>query len=150
MCRSQLSFICVVRTFGREECAGVVYNALLIILVVENVLLSLSIEWNSIRLGGLAHGIVTKTTQNSVRGWGDWKWGLISVKSLKIDIAERTRSSESLLLKMTYINIFAENHKKNKEILSENVSRQIMTSLGHMTSFDRPSCQDVGCFIHNM
>ena len=72
------------------------------------------------------------------------------VKSLKIDIAERTRSSESLLLKMTYINIFAENHKKNKEILSENVSRQIMTSLGHMTSFDRPSCQDVGCFIHNM
>ena len=36
------------------------------------------------------------------------------VKSLKIDIAERTRSSESLLLKMTYINIFAENHKKKQ------------------------------------
>ena len=27
----------------------------------------LSIKWNSIRLGGAAHGIVTKTTQNCVR-----------------------------------------------------------------------------------
>ena len=28
---------------------------------------NLSIEWNSIRLGGAAHGLVTKTTQNSTR-----------------------------------------------------------------------------------
>ena len=34
------------------------------------------------------------------------------VKSLKIDIAERTRNYESSLLKITCLNIFVENHKK--------------------------------------
>ena len=34
-------------------------------------LVFLSIEWNSIRLGGPANGIVTKNcTQNSARWWG--------------------------------------------------------------------------------
>ena len=30
----------------------------------------MSFEWNSIRLGGPAHGIVTKTVHNSARGGG--------------------------------------------------------------------------------
>ena len=35
----------------------------------------LSINGNSIRLGGPAHGIVTKTTQNSAKGWwGSRRW----------------------------------------------------------------------------
>ena len=34
------------------------------------------------------------------------------VKSLKIDIAERTRNCESLLPKITCLNVFVENHKK--------------------------------------
>ena len=31
---------------------------------------SLSIQWNLIRLGGPAHGIVTKTVQNTLPGGG--------------------------------------------------------------------------------
>ena len=50
-------------------------------------------------------------------GWGcDIR---TKVKSLKIDIAERTRNCESLLLKITDLNIFVENYKKIKEILLE-------------------------------
>ena len=64
----------------------------------------LSIEWNSIRLGGPACEKMTKTTQNSARGWGFGVGSNIrtKVKSLKIDIEERTRNCESLMLKITY------------------------------------------------
>ena len=47
--------------------------------------------------------------QSCARGW--WGQG-VKVKSLKLDIAERTRNCESLLLKMTPLNIFVENHRK--------------------------------------
>ena len=51
-------------------------------------------------------------TQNStgVVEWGSdiWNWSQI----IKIDIAERTRNCESLLLIITYLNIFITNHKK--------------------------------------
>ena len=42
----------------------------------------------------------------------EWSDIRTKVKSLKIDIAGRTRNSESLLLKITYLNIFVENHKE--------------------------------------
>ena len=47
----------------------------------------LSFEWNSIRLGGPAHGIVTKTVHKTLpgggRGWvgeGDGGLGVVGVK----------------------------------------------------------------------
>ena len=36
---------------------------------------SLSIEWNSIRLGGPAHGIVIKTVHKTLPGGGGGPWG---------------------------------------------------------------------------
>ena len=49
----------------------------------------------------LCHGVV---------GWGsDIR---TKVKSLKINSAGKTRNCESLLLKIIYLNIFAENHNK--------------------------------------
>ena len=57
-------------------------------------------------------------TQNSAIGWEGWwsGWGRsdirTKVKSLKIYIVERTRICESLLLKITYLNIFVENNEK--------------------------------------
>ena len=50
----------------------------------------------------------------------------IRIKSLKSDIAERTRNCESLLQKITFPNIF----EKRK----------------HISSFDRPGYKDVGSF----
>ena len=35
----------------------------------------LSIEWNSIRLGDPAHGIVTKTVHKTLPGGGGGPWG---------------------------------------------------------------------------
>ena len=35
----------------------------------------MSIEWNWIRLGGPAHGIVTKTVQKTLPGGGEWGRG---------------------------------------------------------------------------
>ena len=37
---------------------------------------SLSFEWNSIRLGGLAHGIVTKTVYKTLPGFGRGQGGI--------------------------------------------------------------------------
>ena len=81
-----------------------------------------------IRIGDPAHGIVAKTVHKTLpggggsrggKGWGvkgigDWKRDSdirTQVKSLKIDIAERTRNCENLLLKITYLSIFPENQK---------------------------------------
>ena len=86
------------------------YNQLGTLLVVL-----LATEWNSIRLGGASHGIMTKTVHKTLPGVGGIGSGSnirTEVKPLKIDIAERTRTCESLLLKITYLNIFVENHKK--------------------------------------
>ena len=74
---------------------------------------------------------------------------------MKIDNAERIRNCESLLLKITYLNIFVENHKSKRNSFG-NIICVISFCQGwlchhiiscHMTSFDRPSCQDIGCFI---
>ena len=76
---------------------------------------------------------MTKTVHNTLpgsgcgRGFGDIeiRCGVVGsnirtkVKLLKTDIAERTRNFESLLLVITYLNIFIENHKQIKEILLE-------------------------------
>ena len=59
-------------------------------------------------------------TQNLATGWGEGGWGgggsyiRTKVKSLKIDIAERTRNCEILLLKITCLNIIVENHKDKR------------------------------------
>ena len=84
-------------------------------------------EWRSIvywmelnKTSGPAHGVVTKKhTQKLCQdggvgglGWRGRGWRSdirTTVKSLKIDIA---RNCESSLLKITYLNIFVENHKK--------------------------------------
>ena len=82
----------------------------------------MSIEWNLIRLADPVHGIVTKNVHKTLardggaQGLGEYRvtgggggpgvgWvvvgGMTSVKSLKIDIEERTRHCKSLLLKIT-------------------------------------------------
>ena len=42
----------------------------------------LSIEWNSIRLGGPAHGIANKTVCKTLPGRGGRGWGLWGAKSV--------------------------------------------------------------------
>ena len=59
--------------------------ALLLKNIGLNIRLPLSIEWNSIRLSGPAHGIVTKTVHKTLPGGGgvrgvrgvggQWGWG---------------------------------------------------------------------------
>ena len=62
-----------------------------------------------------------------------WLWGSdirTKVKSLKIDIAERTRNCESLLLEITYLNIYlnilVENHKKRWYLLMVTITVKVM------------------------
>ena len=54
------------------------------------------------KLAGPAHGIVIKTTQNSSGGGGGGRSDIrTKVKSLKIDIAERTRNCQKFTAKNT-------------------------------------------------
>ena len=62
-----------------------------------------------------------------------WLWGSdirTKVKSLKTDIAERTRNCESLLLEITYLNIYlnilVENHKKRWYLLMVTITVKVM------------------------
>ena len=48
----------------------------------------LSIEWNSIRLGGPAHAIVTKTAHKTLLGWcrlrgSGWGLGVVGIKGMR-------------------------------------------------------------------
>ena len=45
----------------------------------KNIVVSLSFDWNSIRLGGPAHGIVTKTVHKTLLGGGGGR-GVVGVR----------------------------------------------------------------------
>ena len=87
---------------------------------------------------------------------GCWSYVRPEVKSLKFIHNLKFRKNKKLWKFTAKNNIpqyICRQPQKIKEILFKNnwceviLSRLIMTSLHHMASFNRPSCQNVGCFI---